>query len=191
MNFNFVAQQKMLSLSACEHLCATSSRDIEELASRGGWRGMPGERLNVPIGVVINMLVLSAGRSHGVEWQAMGPWLPALKNEALLKLGENTSNWSFEDAGEAQKQFWPMLYGPSEAVRPRIAPLLGCCLGTTASYLRFYSQSDIEFLSNTQFDHGYSSRTPRFTIDAQALAGRVQAACAAPLFTAKAATTPY
>lgn len=191
MNFHFVAQQSMLSLSVCEHLCATSSRDIEELATRGGWRGMPGERLNVPIGVVINMLVLSAGKSHGVEWQAMGAWLPALKNEALLKLGENASNWYFQDAGEAQRQFWPMLYGPPEAVRPRIAPLLGCCLGTTASHLRFHSQSDVELLSNSQFDHGYSSRTPHFTIDAHALAGRVQATCSTPLFTAKVAPAPY
>ena len=191
MTFKFSAQQKMLSLSECQHLCAISSRDAEELAFQGGWHGIPGERLKVPVGVAINMLVLSAGTSHGVEWQAMREWLPGLKNETLLKLGENASNWSFEDAGEAQKQFWPMLYGPAEAVRPQIAPLLGCCFSTTTRQLRFHSQSDVECLSNSQFDHGYSGRTPRFTIDAHAFAGQVQAAFSVPLFTAKAAPAPY
>jgi hypothetical protein len=187
MSVRFVAQQRMLGLSECERLCATWSRNTEELAARAGWRGMSGDRLSVTVGTAVNMLVLSAGSNHGIEWAAMGSWLPSLRNEALLKLGEDTSNWSFDGTGEAEKQFWPILYGRPEAIRPRIASLLSCCPSTTARQLRFHTQNDVELLPNAQYSSGLSSRTPRFTIDAHNLAARVRESSAGPLFTAKAA----
>jgi hypothetical protein len=185
MSIKFVVQQKLLGLSDSQRLCDTWSRDIEALASRSGWRGLPTEPINVPVGTAINMLVWSIAMSHGVE--AIAEWLPGLRNEALLKLGEDTSNWSFDGASEAQQQFLPMLYGSRDAVRSQIAPLLGCCATVTTRQLRFHSQSDVECLSNSQFEQGHSGRTPRFTIDAHALADKMRVTCGAPLFTAKAA----
>lgn len=184
MDIKFVAQQKTLGLSECERLCSTWSRDVEALASRSGWSGLPGDRVNVPVGVAINMLVWSTALNHGVE--AMGPWLPGLRNEALLKLGEDDSSWSFNGTSEEKMQFFPILYGYRDAVRPRIAPMLNCCLNTTTRQLRFHSQSDVECLSNSQFEQGHSGRTPRFTIDAHALAEKVRATCGTPLFTVTA-----
>ena len=186
MKTKLSAQQSLLGMSECQELCIKSSSGIEELASQSGWRGMPGERVNVTVGTALNMLVLSTGMSHNVELQAMAPWLPGLRNEALLKLGEDTSNWSFDGTREQEKDFWPILYGSSDTIRPRIAPLLGCNSNVTTRQLRFFSQNDVERLSNSEFDLGYHGRTPRFTIDAHALAHSVRAACGGPLFIAKA-----
>lgn len=186
MTTMFVAQQKLLGLSECERLCAAWSRDVEELAFRSGWSGMPGQRLNVPLGCAINMLILSIGKSHGLELQSMGAWLPGLRNETLLKLGEDVSNWSADSAGDAQREFWPMLYGRIEDVRRRIAPLLGCCEGTTTRKLRFHSQSDVEHISGAQMHGIIDTRTPRFTIDAHDLARRLVSVCGGQLFTVSA-----
>jgi hypothetical protein len=185
MEIKFCAQQSSLGMSDCQTLCVKSSRDIEELASRSGWPGLPGQQVNVTVGTALNMLVLSTATSHSVEWQAMGPWLPGLRNEALLKLGEDFSNWTFDGTSEQHKAFWPTFYGSSDTVRPGIARLLGCDLKMTTRELHFFSQNDVECLSNSEFDLGYYLRAPRFTIDAHALAARVRAACGGPLFTAK------
>lgn len=183
MNIMLSAQHKVLGVSECQRLCGRSSTEIDDLAFQGGFRSMPGEPLSVPIGSAINMLVISTMKDYGV--QALSAWLPGLRNEALLKLGENISNWSFETA-EAQKRVLPTLYGNRDAVRPPIASLLGCYLDTTTRQFRFHSQSDVECLSNSQLEQGHSGRTPRFTIDAHDLAERVQTTCSGPLFTVKA-----
>ncbi len=186
MDFRFVAQQKTLGMSECEQLCARPSREIEDLAFRGGWRGTPGEPLRVFVGTALNMLVLSVAKSHGVEMQSMAAWLPGLREEALLRLGAETSNWSFEGAHEAEQQFWPVLYGSRDAVRPRIASFLGCHSNSPTAQLRFFSLNDVECLSIAQTAQGASSRTPRFIINAHTLAEQVQITLRPPLFTAKA-----
>ena len=108
MNFKFVAQHGMLGLSECERLCGRSSRDIEDLALRSGWHGLPGSPISVSVGTALNMLVLSIAMNHGIEPQAMVASLPGLRDEALLELGTDVSNWSFEGSPEADKQFWPI-----------------------------------------------------------------------------------
>ena len=187
MSTKFFAKQKTLYLSDCERLCAAGSREVGQLASSGGWGGMPWERLEVPVGIAINMLVLSIGASHGVELGSMGSWLPGLRSETLLKLGENISNWAFEGTSSAEQDFLPMLYGDRDTVRPRIAPLLGVSSGVTTRQIRYFSQSDVERLSPAQFEQGQTSRTPLFSIDAHALASQVQSVCGSPLFTANVA----
>jgi hypothetical protein len=187
MEFSFTAQYRMFGLSECQLLFCKGSREIENLASRGGWSGVPGQPLSVSLGTILNMMVLSIGRNQGVELQAMAPWLPGLRDEALLKLGENISNWMFDGPYEAERQFWPILYGSREVVRPRIAPLLKCYSHPSTNSLRFFSQSDIERISSCGSDRGASNRTPRFTISAHALADQVQTTFGYPLFTAKVA----
>lgn len=178
-------QPTVLSMSECQGLFDGSSKDIEELTRPSGCFSLPGERVNVPVPAALNMLVLSIGKSHGVEIQAMAGWLPGLRNEALLKLGEDTSNWSFQGTSEEGKEFWPKLYGLRETIGPHVARLLGCSLAVTTRQLRFYSQSDVIFLSNSQFELGYHDRAPRFTIDSHALAAKIRAVCSGPLFSAK------
>jgi hypothetical protein len=134
------------------------------------------------------MLVLSAAKGHGIELQAMAAWLPGLRDEALLELGVNTSNWSFEGTSEAEKQFWPVLYGSRDVVRSRIAPLLRCYSHSTTSVLRYFSPNDVERVLSCGSEAGASSRTPRFAINAHALAEQVRTTFGVPLFTAKVAS---
>lgn len=145
--------------------------------------------MTVSVGTAVNMLVLSTAMNHNVEFQAMAAHLPGLRNEALLKLGEDTSNWSFDGTYEAGQKFWPMLWGDRATVQPRIAPLLGIFSAATTRQLRFFSPSDVECLSPAQFEQGASIRTPRFSIDAHVLATQVQRACGRPLFSANVAPT--
>lgn len=190
MEMKFVAQQRELGLSECERLCSRSSREIEQLASRAGWCGMSGQRLSVSLGTALNMLVLSIAKSHGLAPESMAAWLPGLRDEALLHLGTNTANWSFEGSNEQEKRFWPVLYGTADAVRPRIAPLLGCYSHSTTILLRFFSPTDVERVASCGAEQGASDRTPRFTIDAHGLSEQVHATVGPPLFTARVANLP-
>ena len=175
-------------MSDCERLCARPSREIQELANLSGCRILPGARLSVSVGSAINMLVLSIARASGVEPQAMTTWLPGLRNEALLNLGEDISNWSFEGTSEADYQFWPTLYGTRDAVRPRVARLLGCSTNGTISQLYFYTQNNVVCLPSSSFDTVNHDGPPRFTIFARNLANEMRATCGGPLFIAKAMT---
>src|SRR5262249_15124515 len=121
----------------------------------------------------------------GVEARAAAPWLPGLRNEAVLKLGEDISNWSFDGPSAAEQQFWPILYGSRDDVRHRIADMLGCCLAVTTRELRFYSPSDISYVSNNEFERGIDRRTPRFSIDAHEMADRIKNTCNGSLFLAR------
>ena len=130
------------------------------------------------------MLILSISEQNGVEAGAMSPHLPGLRNEALLHLGETISNWTWSGPSATEQQFWDQLYGPASKVRPRIAPLLGCCVHTTTRKLRFHSPSDVERISSAQIYQASDGRTPRFVIDAHELASRVSAVRSGPLFVA-------
>ena len=186
MIVNFVARQKMLGLTACQQLSGLGSHEVEDLIFLGGGRALTGTPLKVSIAAALDMLVRSTAVSFGIEVQAVTSWLPGLRSEALLQLGQDISNWTFEGAEEAGQQFWPMFYGGRDAVRTRIEGLLGCWSRDAKRELRFYSQNDVQFLSNAQCGQGHDDRVPRFIIDAHALANRVQSTCASPLFTASA-----
>jgi hypothetical protein len=134
------------------------------------------------------MLIRSDLMNYGVEFGADTSWLPRLRNEGLLKLGGEFSNWLFDAPSEKGQLFWSMFYGDRDAVRQRIAGLLGCYAHATTRRIRYHSQADVECLTSTQYELGlYDDRVPRFTIDAHELAERVQAICGTPLFTARAA----
>lgn len=185
MPTEYCAQHRHLSLSECERLCAKHSRDVEILASLSGLHALPTQSLSVPIGNAINMLVLSICSDAGVEPRSMSAYLPGLRNEALLHLGEDLYNWSWNGPDADRQTFFNQLYGQSDAVRAHIAPLLHCCRNTTTRRLLFYSQSDVKCLTNKQLWSAQDPRTPIFTIDAHDLAQRVRAVCSGALFTAK------
>lgn len=186
MDIEIPARQRMLGLSEAQLLCRVSSREIGDLASRSGSHGMPGEPVSVSIATALNMLVMSIASSNGVEWQTMSQYLPRLRAEALLELGENLSNWSFDGTSKQELDFNSMLYGSSDAIRPTIARLLACDMMGTTRQLRFYSQNEVECLSPREYEQRSHDRLPRFTIDAHDMARRVRAACVGTLFTAKA-----
>ncbi|WP_324261559.1 hypothetical protein U4960_15785 [Altererythrobacter sp. H2] len=182
----FVVQQQLLGLSACQRLCGTSSAETEKLAWQAGWRGLPGQSMQPPLGTVINMMVLSIGRSNGVELDAMGAWLPRLRDEAVLKLAAEATNWSFNGSDDDQRDFWPLLYGDDKLIRSRIGSLLGCYSDNPTRQLRVHSQRDVEHLSYLQVERGLNSgRPPLFTIDAHDIARQVTCNSSAPFFTAK------
>lgn len=183
METKFSARQKQLNLSQCERLCDRPSSDVEALARRSGWRGMPGDKIIVPVKYALNMLILSKAMNYGVEPSVMVPWLPGLRNEALLKLGEEISNWSFAGPADKQMEFFPMLYGSRESVRPKIARLLECQTNVTIQLLRFFSETNVECLSETHAEQVTCAGIPRFCIDAHELSDRVQSTCGYPLFT--------
>ena len=189
MIVRFSAEQKMLGLSECQRLCSRNSREINDLAQRAGARIMPTAPFRVSVGTALNMLVLSAASNHGVELPTMAVHLPGLRCEALFNLGENYANWSFAGPYDAEQQFWPMLYGGRDTIRPRIAPLLEIPAGVTTRQLRYHSQSDVERLSPTQFEEELATRSSRFSIDAHTLAAQVRSICEGSLFTAKVAPT--
>jgi hypothetical protein len=186
METKFSVQQRLLGISECERLCARSSREVEELAHLSGCGSRPGQSLSVSVGAALNMLVLSISKSSGVEAQAMTAWLPGLRNEALLNLGEDISNWSFHGSGDEEKAFWPTLYASRDAVRPHVARLLNCSTNGTIRQFYFYSQNDVVCYPNSRPDLGGHDGPPRFVIDAHSLAEKVRANCGAPLFHAKA-----
>ena len=134
------------------------------------------------------MLILSIAMNYGVELSAMVPWLPGLRTEALLKLGEEISNWSFHGPAETENEFWTLLYGSRESIRPRVGSLLRCSGDPTTRLLRYHSQVDVECLSETQMYQGQRDRAPLFYVDAHELAGLVQTTCGAPLFIGTQAT---
>lgn len=185
MTMNYVVQQKTLGLSECERLCGTGSRNTEDLAFRSGLLTMPGGAMRASVSVGINMLVHAIGAAQGLEPHAVNSWLPGLRNEALLTLGQETDNWWFDGTAADSREFFASLYGRPEDIRPRIARLLQCCLATTTRQLRFHTGSDIEFLSPSQFELGNDGRVPRFSIDAHDLAHRIQAVCGRQLFTVR------
>lgn len=184
METEYRAQQKSLSMSECERMCGMWSRDIEQLADRSGWRGLPGQPIKVEVGVALNMLIYSTGMAFGAEPQTLVSYLPGLRIEALLKLGENIDNWSFDGSSQGHHNFLPTLYGSPEVVRPRIARILGCAGNETIRQIRYHSQNDVECLSNEQFGLGDYSRTPRFSIDAHVIAKKLRNACNGTLFIA-------
>lgn len=185
MYYEFTAQQNLLNLSECERLCVKGSREITLLAQQAGWPGLHGQRVNPSVGIAVNMMVLAIAGDKGVEPGVMARCLPGLRNETLLRLGENFDNWSIDGSADVGSQFNTNLYGTRAAIRPFLASTLGCCQHTTTARLSFHSANDIEELSNEEIEASSSSRTARFSIDAADLAGRISQVATGPLFTVK------
>ena len=121
----------------------------------------------------------------------MSPHLPGLRHEALLPLGETISNWTWSRPSANEQQFWDQLYGQASEVRPRIASLLGCCLNSTTTKLRYHSPSNVGRISPAQIWQASDSRTPHFIVNAQDLASRVRAVSFGPLFLANEREAVY
>ncbi|MBV7259357.1 hypothetical protein [Erythrobacter crassostreae] len=185
MQTEFTAQLKQLNTSECERLCVKGSRDITILAQQAGWHGLQGQSVNPSIGIAINMMVLAIAGDHGVEPRVMAPRFPGLRNEVLLRLGEDHSNWGIDATYDASRQFNANLYGDRSTIRPFLASTLGCCQHTTTKRLRFHSANDIEELSNEEFERSNLTRAPHFSIDAKELCHRISLNVAGPFFTAK------
>ena len=188
---DFSVQQKVLGLSECERLTGRWSMDVEVLDSQCGGheRRLPGQPIELPLPYALNMLILSEAMKHSVEPGSMAQWLPGLRTEALLKLGEQISSWFYAGPPGKEQQFWSRLYGEREGIRPEIARLLKCSGTLPTRRLRFHSLTDVERLSNEEIQNERRNRTPLFILDAHDLADKMRAVCGARLFTVKVAVT--
>jgi len=130
------------------------------------------------------MLALTQANNSGVEYTAMRAWLPGLRNEALIKLGLEFDSWYFDGPRDLEQKFFARLCGDRDEAKTFVADLLGCCRHTAKRQLRFYSQADVDFLTEAEIDRGLGSRDARFVIDAHRLADKIQENCGPRLFTA-------
>lgn len=183
MKTEFTAQLCQLTSFECERLCVKWSHNVEQLASLSGHNFMPGRLGSVPLGTAINMLIFSKAADAGFEPGVMRSWLPHLRNETLLQLGEETDSWALENAEDIWKEFMPKIWGVSEAVRPRIGPLLGCDTSTVASTICLYSQNDVEVIKSRYDTASQTDRIPRLIIRAEDLVARIKQIRSGPFFT--------
>jgi hypothetical protein len=137
----------------------------------------------VPLGSAIDLLIRSEVVDAGFEPNVINQWLPALRNETLLALGEDVYAWAFPSSPDAWKQFLPKLYGESKDVRPRIAGYLGCCLATTAATVHLYSADDVKPFGRFEDSSPRGGAAPRLIIRADDLADKVRQVCGGVLFT--------
>lgn len=183
MPADFVVRQHQLNLGQCERLCSKWSFDIERLLGIGGHHAGSGEPTLVPLGSAINLLIRSKVVDAGFEPTVVNQWLPSLRNETLLVLGEDVYAWACTSSPDAWKQFLPKFYGQSEDVRPRIAGYLGCCLATTAATVRLYSANDVQTFGRYEDTSPRGGSGPRLTIRADDLADKIRQVCGRVLFT--------
>lgn len=101
MSTDFVVQQHQLNLDQCERLCSKWSFDIERLLRLGGHYAGSWEPTVVPLGSAINMLIRSKVIDAGFEPTVINQWLPALRNETLLALGEDVYAWACPSSPDA------------------------------------------------------------------------------------------
>lgn len=180
---DFVVHQYQLNLGQCEQLCSKWSFDVQRLLGLGGHHAGSWGPTVVPLSSAIDLLIRSKVVDAGFEPTVVNQWLPALRNETLLVLGEDIYAWSSASSSDAWKQFLPKLYGQSEDVRPRIAGYLGCCLGTTEANVHLYSASDIRTVGRFAESSPRGEAAPRLIIRADDLADKVWQVCGRLLFT--------
>lgn len=189
----FSARQQTFGISQLQRLLGKSSQDAERFASYSGWSGLSGQLVTIDVAGALNMMVHSTAADFGVERSAVGAWLPGLRTGALMALGRNVDNWSFNGTPEEQNRFFASLFGEQSKVNDFVATTLGCYSGTAKRQMRFHSATDVELLSDAEFQAGYSSRPPRFVIDSRTLADRLSA-IQQPLFVASVkviSSSPY
>ena len=181
MESAFRARQAAVSSSELERMTNLPSHVVADIAAICGWNGLSDQRLDIEVGVALNVLILSIFRTNGIELPAMRQWLPGLRSEALLILAREHTNWHYEGP-HAVRDFFSRLSGSESEVRASLASLLKVNLPDAKALLRFYSPIDVEFLTTEQLEQGHTGRPPRFTIYATGLAERLQAVVSKPLF---------
>jgi hypothetical protein len=180
-----------LSLSDCERLCSTWSRDVYELASLGGHTALPNEPFSVPIDRAVNMLVHFKVKTAGLAPSTASQFLPHVRNEVLLSLGSDLSNWRYAGAEQQGRIFNANFYCNPDVIRHRVAPLLRCCEHTTAQRVIVYSQINVELIKRIGDPIRDANLNPLLVLDAGDLAQQVRQVCHGPLFTARQkASTP-
>lgn len=183
MSTGLLVRQHQLDLAQCRQLCLKPLFDIERLLQFGGHIGASWEPTSVPLSSAINLLIRSQAMDGGFEPAVISRWLPLLRNETLLTLGEDIYAWSCLRPFEAWSQFLPKLYGQGKDVRPHIAGLLNCSLADTVATVRLYSASDVQAFGRFEHTAPRSGPAPRITIRADDLADRVRQVCGTVLFT--------
>ena len=183
MSTDFAVRQHQLDLGQCEQLCTKWSSDIERLLHLGGHLAGSFGATRVPLGSAINMLIRSKTIDACFESAVISPWLPHLRNETLLTLGEDIDAWSCPSPLEAWDQFLPSLYGQPKDVRQRIARHLKCSLVDTVATVRLYSASKVEALGRFEDAVPNGEAVARLIIRADDLADRIRQVCGTVLFT--------
>lgn len=185
MTFEFRVNFGQLSLSDCERLCSTWSRDVYDLASLGGHTALPNEPFSVPIDTAVNMLVHSKVKAAGMTPGTASQFLPHLRNEVLLSLGSDLSNWRYAGSEQEGRIFNANFYCSPDVIRQRIAPHLRCCEHTTAQRVIVYSQANVELIKRIGDPTRDTDLNPLLVLDAGDLAQQLRQICQGPLFTAR------
>lgn len=179
----FMVQQHQLDFGQCQQLSLRPHFDIERLLRLGGHNVGSWEPTLVPLSSAINLLIRSRAMDAGFEPNVINQWLPHLRNETLLTLGENLYAWSCPSSFEAWNQFVPTFYAQRQDIRPHIAGHLKCSLADTAATVRLYSSTDVEAFKRSEYAPARDTQAPRLIIRADDLAERVKQVCGTDLFT--------
>lgn len=183
MQFDIVAQQRMLSFSELERLCQRRSLDVQRLANLCGHNILSDQMPSLDLSTGINMLIHLKGKETGFEPGVVARWLPTLRSETLLRLAEDHDNWDCAEPFEDWQSFMLLLCGTRENVRPHIVRLLpGCCIATAAWKVRFFSSTDVETLKDENASWPSHDRAPLLMINADDLAQQIKRVCTGPLF---------
>lgn len=185
---DFSASQKTFGISPLQRLIGKNSQDAERFASYAGWSGLSGQMLTMDVSGAINMLIHSIAADFNVERSVVGSWLPGLRTGALLALGRNVDNWTFNGSTSEQSRFTAGFFGDQDKATEYVARLLGVYAGNAKRQMRFHSATDVELLSDAEYYAGYSNRNPRFVIDSQVIASRI-AGMGTPLFVGSVKTS--
>lgn len=180
---DFVVQPHQLDLEQCRQLCLRPHFDIERLLRLGGLNIGSWEPTLVPMGSAISMLIRSRAMDAGFEPAVISQWLPHLRNETLLTLGEDLQAWACPDYLKSWDEFVPQFYGQSRDIRSRIAGHLKCSLADTAATVRIYSATDVEAFGRFADAPQRSGPPPRAILRADDIADRFRQVCGTVLFT--------
>jgi len=178
-----VVQERQLDLEKCRQLCLRPPFDIERLLRLGGLTVGSWEPTLVPLGSAISMLIRSRAMDAGFEPAVTSQWLPHLRNETLLTLGEDLQAWDCPRYFKSWDEFVRQFYGQGRDVRSRIAGHLKCSLADTAATVRIYSATDVEAFGRFSDAPQRSGPAPRAIIRADDIADRVRQVCGTVMFT--------
>lgn len=191
MKDEFRVDLVQFGLSDCERLCAKGSSQVYDLASRVGYCHLQIGPFSVPLDAAINMLVHSKAGAAGLGSGSVSLFLPDLRNEVLLSLGSDLSNWSYAGPEEEGRALDAIFFSSRDKVRDRVASLLRCCKHTTAERVIVYSATKIDLVKKIGDPVRDTGSSPLLILDAGALAEQVRQICKGPLFTARQkASTP-
>ncbi len=181
-NQKYRVRQRAFGMNDLQRLTSSSERDIRRFASLVGCHSLDSDYISLPLGRVLDIMVLVTVHDNQLNSSAIFSELPGLRGEATITLGQHFSSWYFEGDEADERAFWPTLWDYPDVIRPRIGALLRVPSTPLARQVRFFSQTDIERLSPTQFGRAGSERVPRCSIDSHDLAARVKSISPNPLF---------